>query len=125
MMEEGLLWCVLGFDVERKRCSCVPKQDNQKLITNFVAMLCVLCALLVTLLLVCVVWRAKDISDEAYKRGDCCRGGEGGCLYGWVGDQAVKELGRLCMGRKTTCSDRTGAVGKDATTLFPVVLCYA
>lgn len=84
MMEEGLLWCILDFDVERKCCSCVPKQEAvKKLIPNFVcAMLSVLCALLVTLLSVNVVWRAKDISDEAYKRGDCSRGGEGAACMG-------------------------------------------
>jgi len=111
---------------EENGASCVPKQETTKrLIPNFVQcplyFMCPSCHCLS----VNVVWRARDISDEAYKRGDCSRGGEGAACMGGQ-DQAVKELGRLCIERKTTCSDRTGAVGETQRRFFfssrPLVL---
>lgn len=84
MMEEGLLWCVLGFDVERKRCSCVPKQDNQKLITNFVAMLSVFYVPFLSLFSLSVscgepkIYRMKRTKEETVAeaaRGAACMDG--------------------------------------------------
>lgn len=107
-MMERLLWCLLGFDVERKHCSCVPKQEaTKKLIPNFVQ-----CSLYFMYspchapICLCRVWRAKDISDEVYKRGECSRGSEG---RNWV---ACEWEGR------PLAVTGQGRWGKDAKTLF-------